>query len=105
MNTTATTKIAAAIALFAVAAAAALVGGVATEAKNEKKVEIVKLERVVVAGKRAQQPAVVIAQLPRVVITGRSTPAADAEQAGGLRLAAADNNNGSNGALFKAKAL
>ena len=105
MNTAATTKIAAAIALFAVAVAAALVGGAATETKNEKTVEIVKLERVVVIGKRAQpaqEAAVVIAQLPRVVITGRSTPAADVEQAGGLQLAATNNNVAG---VFKAKAL
>jgi hypothetical protein len=37
--------------------------------------EVVKLERVVIVGKRSavEAPEVVIAQLPRVVITGRST--------------------------------
>jgi hypothetical protein len=37
--------------------------------------DIVKLERVVIVGKRSavEAPEVVIAQLPRVVITGRST--------------------------------
>lgn len=39
--------------------------------------DIVKLERVVIVGKRSdvEAPEVVIAQLPRVVITGRSTAA------------------------------
>ncbi|MDC6166982.1 hypothetical protein [Paucibacter sp. XJ19-41] len=54
--------------------------------------EIVKLERVVIVGKRSVETPVQIAQLPRVVITGRSTPAATEPQ-----LASAG--------LLKAKAL
>ena len=54
--------------------------------------EIVTLERVVIVGKRSVEAPVQIAQLPRVVITGRSTPAAAEPQ-----LASAG--------LLKAKAL
>lgn len=66
-------------ALFAVTAAAAIGIGQA-DWKVDAADEIVKLERVVVVGKRADAP-VVIAQLPRVVITGRSTAPADVQMA------------------------
>lgn len=65
MNTAAKTF---AIAIASVAAAAALGVGLADRTAAPA-TEVVKLERVVVTGKRADAP--VIAQLPRVVIEGR----------------------------------
>lgn len=113
MNTTATTasqntvgnaaratRAATAAALFAVAVAvgaAALLaahGGVETQAAKS---EVVKLERVVVVGKRVAgadadaNTAIAMAQLPRVVITGRSAAASpESGQRGSLRFAAAN---------------
>lgn len=78
MNTTAKALV---FAIAAVAGAAAIGTGLAYAAAPAQP-QIVKLERVVVIGKRAATPAVV-AQLPRVVITGRSSAQAD------LQLAAA----------------
>lgn len=76
------------LAMLAVIGAALLGSGSRPQAA-----EIVKLERVVIVGKRNHVEApVLIAQLPRVVITGRSTPAATEPQ-----LASAG--------LLKAKAL
>ena len=65
MNTTANALV------FAVAsvAAAASIGTVLAERTAEPAAEVVKLERVVVVGKRAQPVALV--QLPRVVVEGR----------------------------------
>ena len=39
--------------------------------------KIVKLERVVVVGKRAEMQAMVVNQLPRVVVTGKRDVSAD----------------------------
>jgi hypothetical protein len=62
------------LAVFATAAIAVL--GAVVLATHAPKTEIVQLERVVIIGKRAPAAeAPVIAQLPRVVITGRSTAA------------------------------
>ena len=65
MNTAAKTFV---IAIAAVAASAAIGVGLANRT-TAPVTEIVKLERVVVVGKRAD--ATVVAQLPRVVIEGR----------------------------------
>jgi hypothetical protein len=64
MNTTAKTFV---IAVAAVAASAAI--GVGLANRTAATTEIVKLDRVVVVGKRAEKT--VVAQLPRVVIEGR----------------------------------
>ncbi|MBW8848433.1 MAG: hypothetical protein JF607_26130 [Burkholderiales bacterium] len=71
MNTAAKTLF---IALAAVAAAAATGVGLANRAAAPA-TEVIKLERVVVVGKRAD--AMVVAQLPRVVIEGRRTVASE----------------------------
>lgn len=65
MNTAAQTFV---LAIASVAAAAAIGVGLANRTAAPA-TEIVKLERVVIVGKRADAP--VIAQLPRVVIEGR----------------------------------
>ncbi|CAM4119247.1 hypothetical protein [Roseateles saccharophilus] len=65
MNTAATTFI---VAIASVAAAAAIGVGLANH-KAAPASQVVKLERVVVVGKRAE--ASTVAQLPRVVIEGR----------------------------------
>ncbi|KQV95671.1 MULTISPECIES: hypothetical protein [unclassified Roseateles] len=70
MNTAAKTFV---IAIASVAAAAAMGVGLANHTATPA-TEIVKLERVVVVGKRAD--AMVVAKLPRVVVEGhRSAPA------------------------------
>ncbi|WP_422014581.1 hypothetical protein [Roseateles sp.] len=71
MNTAANTFV---IALVAVAACAAIGVSLANRTAAPAP-EIVKLERVVVVGKRAD--AAVIAKLPRVVIGGRSAARSD----------------------------
>lgn len=71
MNTAAKTFV---LAVASVAAAAAVGVGMANRTAVPA-TQIVKLERVVVIGKRADAP--VVAQLPRVVIEGRrAAPAA-----------------------------
>ncbi|KQV48617.1 hypothetical protein ASC95_22150 [Pelomonas sp. Root1217] len=65
MNTAAKTFI---VAIASVAAAAAAGVGLANRTAAPA-TEIVKLERVVIVGKRAQ--TAVVAQLPRVIIEGR----------------------------------
>ena len=81
MNTTAKALI---FAVVTVASAAAIGMGLADRAASASKPEIIKLETVVVYGKRAQADvqqqvaAVQIERLPRVVIEGRSTAAAEA---------------------------
>jgi len=60
------------IAVASVAAAAAIGVALANRAVAPA-AEVVKLERVVVVGKQADVQALVIAQLPRVVIEGRSS--------------------------------
>ena len=65
MNTTAKALV---FAIVTVASAASIGMGLAD---RKAKTETVKLERVVIVGKRAEA-STVIAQLPRVVITGRS---------------------------------
>lgn len=65
MNTAAKTFI---IAIASVAAAAATGVGLANRAATPA-TEVVKLERVVIVGKRVE--TAVVAQLPRVVIEGR----------------------------------
>lgn len=65
MNTAAQTFV---VALASVAAAAAIGVGLANRTAAPA-TEVVKLERVVVTGKRAEAP--VIAKLPRVVVEGR----------------------------------
>jgi hypothetical protein len=71
MNTAASTFV---IAIAAVAASAAIGVGLANRTAAPV-VEVVKLERVVVVGKRAD--ATVIAKLPRVVIEARRTVPAE----------------------------
>lgn len=73
MNTTAQALI---FAIAAVATAAAIGTGLA-ERTAQPATEIVKLERVVIVGKRAVAQAPVVAQLPRVVIEGRHTVLAE----------------------------
>jgi len=65
MNTTAQALV------FAIAsvAAAAAIGTTLADRSAEPTTEVVKLERVVVVGKRAQPVALV--QLPRVIVEGR----------------------------------
>lgn len=71
MNTATQTFV---LAVASVAAAAAIGVGLANRTAAQA-TELVKLERVVIVGKRAEAP--VIAQLPRVVIEGRrAAPAA-----------------------------
>jgi hypothetical protein len=65
--------------LFAIAAVAVVGAAMLSPAKPAGR-QIVQLERVVIVGKRAEAP--VIAQLPRVVVTGRSTAAVDTRLAG-----------------------
>jgi len=79
MNTAAQTL---AIAIITVAGAAAIGMGLA-ERTAQAGTEIVKLERVVVLGKRAVEP-VVTAVLPRVVVTGHSVSQADVQLASAL---------------------
>jgi hypothetical protein len=69
-------------AFFFAVAISALLGGAMLDANRGAQPsaagqDIVKLERVVIVGKRSavEAPELVIAQLPRVVITGRSTAA------------------------------
>ncbi len=69
-------------ALFFAVAAIAVLGGAMLDASGGANTapsgqDIVKLERVVIVGKRSaiEAPEVVVAQLPRVVITGRSAAA------------------------------
>lgn len=62
------------VAIAAVAASAAIGVGMANRAAAPA-TDIVKLERVVVAGKRAD--AMTVATLPRVVIEGRRTASSD----------------------------
>ncbi len=81
MNTTAQALI---FAVVSVASAASIGMGLADRAAQPK-AEAVKLERVVIVGKRAA-PAV-IAQLPRVVIEGRRTQQADMDVASVKQLA------------------
>jgi hypothetical protein len=80
MNTRSTTLFA--TALLAVAGTAGLV--ISAESAAPKQ-QIVKLERVVIVGKRAnpelQQQQAAIVQLPRVVIEGRRAPDADTQMA------------------------
>ena len=64
------------LAMLAVMMGAALLGS----GGQAQATEIVKLERVVIVGKRAE-PSTVIAQLPRVVITGRSAAHGDVQLA------------------------
>jgi hypothetical protein len=71
MNTAAQTFV---IAIASVAAAAAIGVGLANRMAAPA-VEVVKLDRVVVVGKRAEP--VVVAKLPRVVIEQRRSTAAD----------------------------
>lgn len=71
MNTAAQTFV---LAIASVAAAAAIGVGLANRTAAPA-TEIVKLERVVIVGKRANAP--VVAQLPRVVIEGRRAAPAD----------------------------
>ncbi|MET0519455.1 MAG: hypothetical protein ABW005_11550 [Burkholderiaceae bacterium] len=80
MNTTAQ-ALAFAVAVTSVAAAAAIGTGLA-ERSHQPAPAIVKLERVVIVGKRTELPQapVVIAQLPRVLIEGRRTVPADEVQ-------------------------
>jgi len=79
MNTAAKTF---AIAIVAVTAAAAAGIGLANRTAAPT-TEIVKLERVVVVGKRAD--AAVVAKLPRVVIEGRRSASADVTVAAAQR--------------------
>ena len=91
MNTTAASRIALALALIAavtaITATVALTANLAVMPQDGVTVpEIVKLERVVIVGKRAPAGAVQMAEqriekLPRVVITGRRA-AADTQIAG-----------------------
>ena len=74
MNTTAKALV---FAIVTVASAASI--GMSL-ADRKAKTETVKLERVVIVGKRAE-PSTVIAQLPRVVITGRSAAHGDVQLA------------------------
>jgi hypothetical protein len=74
MNTAAKTF---AFAIASVTAAAAIGVGLADRTAAPA-AEVVKLERVVVVGKRAADP--VVAQLPRVVIEGRRATAVAAAQ-------------------------
>ena len=76
MNTTAKALV---FAIVAVASAAAIGTGLAYAATPAQP-KIVKLERVVVVGKRAATPTVT-AQLPRVVILGRSVAQLDLQVA------------------------
>ncbi len=70
MNTTTQALV---FAIASVAAAAAIGTGLA-DRTAQPAVEIVKLERVVIVGKRVDQSAArVVAKLPRVVIEGRRT--------------------------------
>ncbi|MGN6831105.1 hypothetical protein [Paucibacter sp. M5-1] len=80
MNTTAKALV---FALVTVASAASIGMGLA-ERSAQPRAEVVKLERVVVVGKRAAAAPTVVAQLPRVVIEGRRALPAD-----GVQLAAA----------------
>ncbi len=75
--------------IASVAAAAAIGMGLADRTAPQA-TQIVKLERVVIVGKRAAlQAPVVIAQLPRVVIEGRrSVPADEVQVADAKPLAA-----------------
>lgn len=59
------------LAVFATAAVAVL--GAAVLATHAPRAKIVQLERVLIVGKRTVEAPAVVAQLPRVVITGRST--------------------------------
>lgn len=72
MNTTAQTFV---VALFSVAAAAVL-GVSLANSSAAPTTEVVKLERVVVVGKRAD--STVVAKLPRVVVEGRRALPAEA---------------------------
>jgi hypothetical protein len=78
-----TTVQALAFAAVVTAASAATIGLGLVDRVLQPRAEVVKLERVVVIGKRAE--ASLIAQLPRVVIVGRSSAA----QAADVQLAAA----------------
>jgi membrane protein implicated in regulation of membrane protease activity len=74
MNTTAQALV---FAIISVAAAAAVGMGLAGRTAQPA-TEIVKLERVVIVGKRVDaQAPVVVAQLPRVIIEGRRAVQAD----------------------------
>ena len=78
MNSSSKTLVAAA--LIAIFGGAALMFA---QAEVTTKQEVVKLERVVIIGKRASagtQVARHVEQLPRVVIEGRRAPAADGTQ-------------------------
>jgi len=68
MNAAKSLVLAVACAAGAAAIGIALADAGATRAEARR--EIVKLDRVVITGKRAQPKAVAIAQLPRVVIQG-----------------------------------
>ena len=81
MTTAAKTLI---VAIASVAASAAIGIGIANRTAAPS-TEIVKLERVVVIGKRAD--ATVVAQLPRVVIEGRRAAPAEVTVAAAQRSA------------------
>jgi hypothetical protein len=66
-------------AIVTVASAASIGMGLADRAAQPD-VEVVKLERVVIVGKRAAAP-VVTASLPRVIVSGRSVALADMQLA------------------------
>ena len=70
MNTTTQALV---FAVASVAAAAAIGMGLA-DRSAQAATQVVKLERVVVVGKRAEAQTLVVAQLPRVVIEGRRAP-------------------------------
>lgn len=92
MNTSHSAKTLALFIVTVLAMLAVIGAALSGSGSRPQTTEIIKLERVVIVGKRSVEAPVQIAQLPRVVVTGRSTPAAAEPQ-----LAAAG--------LLKAKAL
>ncbi|WP_077036804.1 hypothetical protein [Pelomonas sp. KK5] len=77
MNTTAQALV---FAIASVATAAAIGTVLAERGAGQPAAEVVKLERVVIVGKRAP----VVAQLPRVVVEGRRSHLADDVQVASL---------------------